>query len=120
MLDLLLNLTDVSLFAVFLAFTWSSSRIFFTKIAGSRASDLIYQVWTVTKWPALVFVLIGPVLTVVLDEGITAWGVINFAFFAATWWACRKVGDDDTTRKRRRKFSVKIQELQGRLVAVPA
>jgi heme/copper-type cytochrome/quinol oxidase subunit 2 len=76
-------------------------------------------VWWLTKWPALVDLILEPFFHIALSEKMDVWFWVFEVMGFYNWWVYRDAGDDDDYKKLKKKLKENVKVLKGKLVVVP-
>ncbi len=101
-------------------YLYTGTAVFLSTVTrlGARRPAAANLIWYWCKYPALTYLVLGPVsMHIFADFGIidtVSWAACDFL-----WWVCRDAGDDEDHKKLKKKLKDKVTELHGRLVIVP-
>jgi hypothetical protein len=89
----------------------------FTKSSLGRSINLM---WLVSKWPALVYLILDPFAHWACGMRMDGWYWLFELINIYNWYWYRNIGDDDDFwKKKLKKLSEKIAQIGSKLVTLP-
>lgn len=89
----------------------------FTRSFFGRSINLM---WLVSKWPALVYLILDPFAHWACDMRMDGWYWLFELLNIFNWYWYRNVGDDDDFwKKKLKKLSEKVAQIGSKLVTLP-
>lgn len=116
-----LSVLDILLGAFWMAYIWAGVFLVFFKVwkPGKEKPWLVNTVWKWSKWPAFLWLVANPVLTMLLERHLNVWDDLTCAMNVWLWYAYKDSGDDDLEKKVKKKAHEIVQQVGGKLVVVP-
>ena len=118
-MDTTIALVHIALLICWNTYWFTSMWISTSRRRGNRAPDVVYLLWSATKWPALIAILASPFYVLYLGEDLGFWDYLGLVVGIIAWWIYRNEGDDDVWKRFKRRAKEKIAQVGSRLVVVP-
>jgi hypothetical protein len=118
-MSMVLECINTVLLSAYFVYLYSSMALGIRKVMGLPRWPLANLLWYWSKWPALVFIYLSPIIVLLQKGELNWWTAPSVAMSTVAWWLYRNEGDDDDHKKLKKKLKEKVHVLGGKLVVIP-